>query len=499
MPGPSRSDTRWWTLAAVSVATFMTTLDNNIVNVALPTIQRQLGLSMSELEWIVSGYILMFAGLMLVGGRLADLYGHRRVFLAGLAIFTLASLSAGLSGDAPLLIAGRAVQGVGAALLTPTALAVLPVAFPQQRQRNLAVGVWSAVAAVSLALGPFVGGLISQRWHWGWIFLINVPVGVVAFAIGAFAIDTSRISRAARRLDLPGLATSTAALVGLTYALIEGQSRGWTSPPILAAFAGAALAALAFVLVERHATDPMLDIVLFGDRMFGYGTLALGLWAFGVFGVYFFTALYLQDVLGLSPTAAGTAFVPMALAMAAVAAVSGPIAQRVGIRRVVAAGLTLMAAALLGTASVGGDGRLADLMPWLLAYGVGAGLLVPLTGAIIERLPADRAGVASGVLNVSREVFGLLGITLLGAIVGTQRAVDLRHGAEPLQAYLAGYQLALVVAAVIVTAGVPVSLHALRTSRTQLPATTPNDAIPVTVTSGDAGPAVLAGTAPARG
>jgi EmrB/QacA subfamily drug resistance transporter len=452
---------RWWALAAVSLATFMTYLDNNIVNVALPTIQRALGLSLSGLEWIVSGYILVFAGLMLAGGRLADVYGRRRVFLTGLAVFTLASLAAGLADSSTVLIASRALQGVGAALLTPAALAILPATFPDPRERGLAVGIWSAVGALALALGPVTGGVISQQWHWGWIYLINVPVGLVTLGLGAFAIGRQR-HLVARRLDVAGLTSSSVSLLALTYGLIEGQRHGWTSGLIMGSFVLAAAAAVTFVAVESRAAHPMIDLSLFRSRLFSGGVTAMGLWAFGVFGIYFFTALYLQNVLGFSPTRAGAAFVPMALVMAVVAAASGPVAARIGTHRAVAGGLGLMALAVLGVSSVGGDGSLADLMPWFLAYGTGAGLLVPLTATILGLLPAEREGVASGVLNVSREVFGLLGVTVLGAILSTRQASRLAEGAGPLPAFLSAYQFALVIAAAVVAVGVPVSLYALR-------------------------------------
>ena len=462
---------RWWALAAVSLATFMTYLDNNIVNVALPTIQRELGLSLSGLEWIVSGYILVFAGLMLLGGRLADLYGRRRLFLAGLAVFTIASLAAGLAGGAELLIASRALQGVGAALLTPAALAILPAAFTDARERALAVGIWSAAGALALALGPVTGGVISEQWDWGWIFLINVPIGVITFGLGALTIDPQR-DLVPRRLDLAGLTASSVSLLALTYALIEGSRHGWTSGLILGSFAVSAAATIAFVVAESRTDDPMIDLSLFRSRLFSGGVTAMGLWAFGIFGIYFFTSLYLQNVLGFSPTGAGAAFVPMALVMAVVAGASGPVAARIGTHRAVGGGLALMAIAVLGLSSVGGDGTLGDLMPWFLAYGVGAGLLVPLTATILGLLPAEREGVASGVLNVSREVFGLLGVTLLGAILSTRQATELTAGAAPLPAFLTAYQFTLLVSAAVVAVGVPVSLFALRTRRRSASPTT---------------------------
>jgi EmrB/QacA subfamily drug resistance transporter len=308
---------RTWTLIAVALATFMTYLDNNIVNVALPVIQRDLHLSTAGLEWIVSGYILVFASLLLAGGRLADVYGRKRLFAIGLVIFTAASLVAGLAGSADVLVGARAVQGLGAALLTPTTLAIISATYPDPRERNMAVGVWSAVGALALALGPLLGGLISDHLSWGWIFFINVPVGIATLALGLWAISESRESSAPRRLDLPAVVLSSVALFGLTYSLIEGHDRGWTSPIILGGFLLAATLGLAFVWREQHTAEPMVAMSLFRERVFSGGLIALIMWGFGIFGIYFFTSLYLQNVLGFSPTEAGAAFVPMALLMAA--------------------------------------------------------------------------------------------------------------------------------------------------------------------------------------
>jgi len=228
---------RWWGLVAVGLATFMTYLDNNVTNVAIPTIQRSLHLSIAGLEWVVSSYILVFAALLLVGGRLADVYGRRRLFFTGLTVFTLASLGAGLAGSGGVLIGMRLLQGLGAALLVPSTLAIIVATFDDIRERTTAIGVWTAIGAMALAFGPLIGGFISQHVHWGWIFFINVPVGVVTFAIGLGAIRESRDTSAARHLDVPGLAASVIALFSLTYALIEGHDHGWTSGLILGAFA----------------------------------------------------------------------------------------------------------------------------------------------------------------------------------------------------------------------------------------------------------------------
>src|SRR6478735_1207454 len=238
-----------WTLVAVGLATFMTYLDNNIVNVAIPDIQRELGLSTAGIEWVVSGYILTFAGLLLAGGRLADAFGRRRLFLIGLAVFTVSSLLAGLAGGAATLIAARALQGIGAALVTPTTLAIISATFTDKRERNAAVGVWGGVGALALAVGPVLGGYLTQHVSWEWIFWINLPVGVATMALGAWSITESREDEA-RRLDLLGVALSTMSLFALTWALIEGSDRGWTSATILGAFTVAGVAALAFVVTE---------------------------------------------------------------------------------------------------------------------------------------------------------------------------------------------------------------------------------------------------------
>jgi len=447
---------RWVALVAVALATLMTYLDNNVVNVALPSIQRDLHLGISGLEWIASAYILVFAGLLLVGGRFADVFGMRFAFFAGLGIFTAASLTAGLAGSQEWLIAARAAQGVGAALLTPTTLALLPRLFPDARERATAVGIWGGVGALALAIGPLTGGYLSQHVSWGWIFLINVPLGIVTAVIAASSIPAGRGSR--RRLDLPGLVTSALAMFALTYALIEGEPKGWTSAGILGAFAVAAVSAGAFLVVERRSADPMVDLSVFRNRAFSGGLVSMGLWAFGVFGIYFFTAIYLQNALGFSPTAAGAGFVPMALVIAAVATIAPRIEARFGAGPTVAVGLGLMAVAIGAISTVGQGSTYADLLPWFLLYGLGGGLLIPLTNVVISVLPPARAGVASGMLNVSREVFGLLGITILGAILSArQNAVT----GPALHRFLEGYQFALVVAAALVAVGIPVSLLTL--------------------------------------
>jgi EmrB/QacA subfamily drug resistance transporter len=457
-----RTVSRSWALLAVSLATFMTYLDNNIVNVAIPAIQRDLQLTTAGLEWVVSGYILVFAGLLLAGGRLGDLYGRRRLFMVGLGVFTVSSLAAGLAGSVDVLVAARAIQGLGAALVTPTTLAIISAAYPTTRERTAAVGIWSAVGALALAFGPLLGGLISQHASWGWIFFINVPLGLATMALGYWAIPADALSGARKPLDIAGLATSALTLFTLTYALIEGHDKGWTSATILTSFAVSLASAVVFTLVERRSVEPMVEVTLFANRVFSGGITAVVMWGFGLFGIYFFTSLYLQNVLGFSPTRAGAAFIPMALLMAAGAVVAEKLAARIGAHRSVGVAMLLMAAGIASVSLLGEHASLLSLMPSFALIGIGGGLSVPLTAMVLEAMPVDAAGVASGIFNAAREVAGLLGITVIGAILTARQGSSLSSGHTAVQAFLSGYQSGLLVAGVLVAAGGAAAFLALR-------------------------------------
>jgi EmrB/QacA subfamily drug resistance transporter len=452
-----------WTLVSVALATFMTYLDNNIVNVAIPDIQRELGLSTAGIEWVVSGYILTFAGLLLAGGRLADAFGRRRLFMLGLGVFTASSLFAGFAGGAATLITARGVQGIGAALVTPTALPIISATFTDPRERNAAVGVWGGVGALALAVGPVIGGLLTQHVSWEWIFWINVPIGAATMALGAWSITESREPEA-RSLDLPGVGLSTVSLFALTWALIEGHDRGWTSAAILGAFALAAVTATVFVTVERRVAQPMVDVSLFALREFSGGIVALMLWAFGLFGIYFFTSLYLQNVLGFSPTKAGAAFVPMALLMAGGAIVSDRVAARFGAYRSTGFGMVAMGLAIGSVALLGRDASYLSLMPSFAVIGIGGGLTIPLTATVLGVMPTGQAGVASAVFNASREVAGLLGITVIGAVLASRQGTALAAGKAPVDAFLSGYRWGLLLAAALAVAGGVTAFVALRSA-----------------------------------
>jgi EmrB/QacA subfamily drug resistance transporter len=460
-------------LAAVSLANFMAYLDNNVTNVALPTIQRDLHLSVAGLEWIVSSYLLVLAGLLLVGGRVADVYGRRRVFLIGLAVFTLSSLTAGLATSGGMLIGARAVQGLGAALMMPATLAIILVTFTGAKERTAAIGIWGAVGALALALGPVIGGIISQHIHWGWIFLINVPVGVVTLGLALPSIAESRAEWGAdgqtsllRRLDFPGLFTSALALFSLTYALIEGQDKGWTSTLILASFAVALVALAVFLLIELRSAYPMVSLPIFRSREFSGGTVTMMIWGFGILGIYFFTSLYLQGILGFSPTKAGLAFVPMALCVAVFSVVAPRVVAVLGGHRTVALGMLVMAIGLVLFARIGMGAGLGSLMPGFILFGAGAGLMnVPLTNAIMDAAPAAQSGVASALLNTSREMAGLLGVTLIGAVLRSRDSSARHGGASSAVAFIDGYHAGLWVTIALLALGVVISYVTLRPRR----------------------------------
>ena len=458
--GPRR---KWWTLAAVAVGLFMIMLDNTVVNVALPSIQADLEIGLSELEWIVAGYALTFAALMLTGGKMADAYGRRLVFVVGIAVFTLASLFCGLADSGEMLIAARILQGVGAALMNPATLSIIAATFPPA-QRGAAIGIWAGVSALALAIGPLVGGLIAEHLTWSWIFFVNVPVGIAGIAASFLLIDESK-DETHERLDIPGLATSGIGLFALTYALIEANSYGWTSPRILGAFALAGLALLAFVLLERHQRAPMLPLDLFANRTYTGANVVILLVALAMFGVFFFVSLYMQTILGYSPVQAGAAFLPMTVLIILVAPIAGKTSDLVGSRWLMTTGMTLLAVQLLLFSRLGEDASYWELLPALMIGGIGMAMtMTPSAAAATRSVPVEKSGVGAAVLNAFRQVGGSLGIAVMGAIMASEL-----DGQRTPESFLAGFEKALVVAAVIASLGAVVSAVLVRSHHASAP------------------------------
>jgi EmrB/QacA subfamily drug resistance transporter len=455
---------KWWTLWAVSFGLFMIMLDNTIVNVALPAIQRDLEIGISELEWVVTGYALTFAVLMLTGGKLADLYGRRSIFIVGLAIFTGASLACGLAPDANFLIGARVVQGVGSALMNPATLSIIVATFPP-RQRGMAIGVWAGVSAMALAIGPLLGGLIAEHLDWGWIFFINVPVGVLAIVVARLVIEESRDTSHEQRLDLPGLVTSAAGLFALTYALIEANTYGWTSARILALFGIAAVGLVTFVILESRQRLPMLDLSLFRNATFAGANAVMLLVALAMFGVFFFISLFVQNILHYSSTEAGATFLPMTLLIVLVAPLAGKYSDRVGSRWLMGGGMVFVGVSLLLFAQLDQTSTFWAVLPGMVVGGLGMGLaMTPTTAAAMGSVPTDKAGVGSAVLNSMRQVGGSMGIALMGAIVTANVSVS-RGDSRALGQFVDGLHQALYVAAAVAFAAAAIAVVTVRKVR----------------------------------
>jgi EmrB/QacA subfamily drug resistance transporter len=454
---------KWWTLAAVAFGLFMIMLDNTVVNVALPSMARDLGVGLSELEWIVTGYALTFASLMLTGGKLADLLGRRAIFVVGLVIFTGSSLACGLAESGDFLIGARVVQGVGAALMNPATLSIIAATFPPH-QRGMAIGIWAGVSALALAIGPLVGGLLTEHLDWSWIFFVNVPVGILAIVASFVLIPESKDESAEQRLDLPGLVTSGIGLFALTYGLIEANTYGWTSGRIVGSFVVAAVMLSAFVLLEMRQRLPMLDLSLFRNGTFAGANLAVLLVALAMFGVFFFVSLYMQGILGYSAVQAGAAFLPMTVLIILVAPIAGKTSDRVGSRWLMTSGMLLVATQLLYFSRLEVHSTFWNLLPGLLVGGVGMALVMtPSAAAAVRALPVDKSGVGSAVLNAFRQVGGAMGIALMGAIMAHQvgRVEGPAVFRDP-ERFVDGFSTTLVVAAVIALAGAVVSAALVR-------------------------------------
>jgi EmrB/QacA subfamily drug resistance transporter len=434
-----------------------------VVNVALPAIAADLGVGLSELEWIVTGYALTFASLMLTGGKLADMLGRRLVFVVGLVIFTVSSLACGLAGSGDVLIAARVVQGAGAALMNPATLSIIAATFPP-RQRGTAIGIWAGVSAMALAVGPLVGGLLTEHISWGWIFFVNVPIGVLAIVASMLLIPESKDESADQRLDLPGLLTSGIGLFAFTYGLIEANTYGWTSPRIIGAFAVAAVMLVTFVQLERHQRIPMLDLSLFRSGTFAGANLAVLLVALAMFGVFFFVSLYMQGVLGYSAVKAGAAFLPMTILIMLVAPIAGKSSDRFGSRWLMTSGMILIAVQLLYFSRLGVEESYWRILPAMILGGFGMSLVMtPSAAAAMRALPVDKVGVGSAVLNAFRQVGGAMGIALIGAIMAHQLGALRGPGIFRQKGiFVDAFSTALTVAALIAVLGAVVSFVLVR-------------------------------------
>ena len=409
------SRTSRWTLLIVSIGLFMVVLDNLVVNVALPSIQRDLGASIQSLEWTVNAYVLAYAVFLLTGAALGDRFGRKRMFSGGIALFTLSSAAAALAPTSGLLIAARAVQGLGAAVVTPLTLTLIADAFPPQR-RGVAIGVWSGISGIAVALGPLVGGAVVQFASWHWIFWINVPIGIALVPLSIARLAESH--GPTRHLDLRGLALASSGLFGIVFGLVRSQSQGWTDPEIAVALGAGALLVIAFVIYELRVREPMLPMGFFTKRSFAVTNAVSLAMYFGMFGSIFFLSQFLQNVLHNTPLEAGVKLLVWTGASMVVSPVAGFFSERYGSRTFMAAGLGLQALALGWLATLAGvhQSYASMIVPFILA-GAGMSLVfAPAANAILSSVRAEQAGQASGATNAIRELGGVLGIAVLATV-----------------------------------------------------------------------------------
>jgi EmrB/QacA subfamily drug resistance transporter len=415
---------RWWTLVVLCLSLLVISLDNTILNVALPTLELDLGASSSQLQWIVDSYMLVFAGLLLTAGALGDRFGRRKALSFGLAVFGLGSLLSAVAGSAEMLIASRALMGVGGAFIMPSTLSILTATFPAH-ERAKAIGAWAAVSGLGIAIGPVAGGWIVEHADWSWIFLVNIPFVVAALLAQRPLVPESR-DPAAPRLDVPGFALSTAGLTSLVWGIIQAPEWGWTDPRIVGAFAAAAALVAGFVAWERHTPEPMLDVRLFRNRRFSAASGAITLSFFAMFGAIFFLTQYLQLVLGYSAFSAGLRVLPVAVGIVLASPLSARLTDRAGAKVVVAAGLALIAAALVLMAGFEVDSAYTVVAVSYLILGMGIGLaMTPATDSVMGSLPLAKASVGSAVNDAARTTGGALGVAVLGSVLSSGYRADM--------------------------------------------------------------------------
>ena len=408
---------RWWTLGAMCFALFMVMLDNTVVNVALPSIQRGLHASFSGLEWTVNAYTLAFAVLLVTGGRLGDIFGRRRTFLIGVVVFGAASAFIGFSQSEAWLIAGRTVQGFGAAFMMPATLSIIANAFPAH-ERGRAIGTWAGVSAMALAIGPVVGGFLVENVSWQSIFFLNVPVAVVAVVVTLAATQESRDETSTHHVDIPGVVTITAGLSAFVLALVEGNSWGWGSASIIGLFAVAVVSLVVFAIAETRVPEPMVDFTFFRSRSFLGANLVAFIVSFAMLATFFFLALYLQNVRGYSPLEAGVRFLPSTALIIVMGPIAGRLTDRIGPRPLMTVGLLAVAGSLFWQGHLAPETPYAFLAGAFVLLGVGMGLVMsPMSTAAMNAVDQAKAGVASGILTMSRMVGGTFGVAVMGALI----------------------------------------------------------------------------------
>jgi EmrB/QacA subfamily drug resistance transporter len=470
MTSDSPPTNRWLVLVIACLAQFMVVLDATIVNVALPSIQRGLHFSATSLQWVVNGYTLIFGGFLLLGGRAADLLGRKRLFVAGVVLFSLASLLNGLAQSPAMLIAGRALQGLGGALVSPAALSIITTTFTETRERTRALGVWSAIAAGGGAVGLLMGGILTDLVSWPWIFIVNGPVGVATLALALRFVPESRVEGEHRTFDLAGAVTVTAGLVALVFAIVKAQAWGWGSARTIATIVLAAGLLALFVAIERRSAGPLVRLGILRVRTLAVADSVLLLVASGMFGMFFFASLYVQEILGYSPLRAGLAFLPVTAGIVIGAGLAQQLIRRLGVRNVAVAGIVIAAAGMAWLTRLPVHGTyLADLLAGLMPISIGMGLtFVPITLLGTGGVRDEDAGLASGLFNTAQQVGGSLGLAILSTLTVSRTTSALQSHVAPLAARVAGYQVAFAAAAIMLAAGGLILAVALRPRHVQV-------------------------------
>jgi EmrB/QacA subfamily drug resistance transporter len=456
---------RWLALLVLCLGDLMIVLDVTIVGVALPSIQEDLGFSETSLAWVVNAYLLTFGGFLLLGGRLGDLFGHRRLFLVGIALFTLASVGCGLADSQELLIAARAVQGVGGAVVSAVALSLMMTIFTEPADRAKAMGIFGFVASGGGSSGVLLGGIITDALTWNWIFLVNVPVGVLVILLTLRLVPAARIASASGRIDVAGAVTVTASLMLAVYAIVNGNQEGWTSARTLGFLGVAAVLLAAFLAIEARVPSPLMPLGLFRLRNVAVANVVGVLWAGAMFAWFFLSALYLQLVLGYSPLQVGLAFLPANLVMGALSVgLSAKLVLRFGIRPPLGVGLSLAAVGLLLFARAPVDGNfLVDVLPPMILLGLGAGMAFnPVLLAAMSDVEQSEAGLASGVVNTSFMMGGALGLAVLASLAASRTETLSAGGDGPLVALTGGYHAAFLVGALFAAGAAAIGVALLR-------------------------------------